>query len=143
MMGLVKLRLPVYPRPPVDSSPGLTDLPVPLLPEPHIARERLDVRLGEMVLCTIVVDYVPNSLRSTLGKIQNALKTGEASPDAWAEVEIIPGDGFKWDAAAGLLRGRIDARAIPSGPNPKDDFDKLAATLLGRHPLPRKGPLKK
>ena len=30
----------------------------------YLARERLDIRLGQRVICTIVVDYVPAKLRS-------------------------------------------------------------------------------
>lgn len=79
----------------------------------YVARERLDVKLGERVLCTIVIDYVPARLRGQLDDIANALANGEGSPDAFAACEIIPGDGFIWDAAAGVLRANIPYSQIP------------------------------
>lgn len=79
----------------------------------YVARERLDVRLGDRVLCTIVIDYVPARLRGQLENIANALKTGEGSPDAFATCEIIPGEGFSWDPSAGVLRANIPFNQIP------------------------------
>ena len=73
----------------------------------------MDVRLGERVLCTIVLDYVPNHLRQRLNQIEQTLKSGETNPDLWADCEIIPGAGFAWDATAGVLRSAIHARDIP------------------------------
>lgn len=79
----------------------------------YIARERMDVRLGDRVLCTIVVDYVPAKMRQTLARVQNALKTGEQDADAFADVEIIPGAGFAWHEPSGTLQAKIPAREIP------------------------------
>lgn len=79
----------------------------------YIARERLDVRLGERVLCTIVLDYVPATMRVTLAGIDLALSTGKGAGDALAACEILPGAGFKWDPKAGLLRADIPAEDIP------------------------------
>lgn len=85
----------------------------------YIARERLDVRLGSRVLCTILIDYVPARMRGTLTRIDKALRDGKDDPEAFAEVEIIPGPGFLWDADAGVLRASIPASALPpSGPDP-------------------------
>jgi len=85
----------------------------------YIARERLDVRLGSRVLCTILIDYVPARMRGTISRIDKALRDGTDDPSAFAEVEIIPGEGFAWDAAAGVLRASIPASELPAaGPDP-------------------------
>jgi hypothetical protein len=78
----------------------------------YVARERLDVRLGERVLCTIVLDYVPARLRVQLGKIDQALRLGEAS-EVFAECEVLPGPGFAWDQNTGSMRASIPALEIP------------------------------
>ena len=79
----------------------------------YVARERLDVRLGERVLCTIVIDYVPMRLRTQLDNISNALKSGKSDPEAFANCEIIPGSGFVWDESAGVLKAQIPFKEIP------------------------------
>lgn len=79
----------------------------------YIARERMAVRIGSRLLCTIVVDYVPNTMRQRLSRIQNALATGEHDQEAFAEVEIIPGPGFKWFEKEGVLRAEIAVSDIP------------------------------
>ncbi|MDO9420409.1 MAG: hypothetical protein Q7T66_07095 [Herminiimonas sp.] len=79
----------------------------------YIARERLTVKLGKHVLCTIVVDYVPLKLKAQIKKINTALQTGEHDPDAWAQVEIIPGDGFIWDEKSKTLKASIRALDFP------------------------------
>jgi DNA-binding transcriptional regulator YhcF (GntR family) len=91
----------------------------------YIARERLRVTLGQTVLCTIIVDYVPNTLRQRLSRIEQALVTGEADPEAFAEVEIIPGDGFVWDEKAGVLRGKVAAKEIPPDRNDSDEYHRM------------------
>lgn len=79
----------------------------------YIARERLDVRLGTRVLCTIVLDYVPLRLRKQVEQIEEKLKVGEPDQDFFANCEIIPGEGFVWDKNSGMLRTVIRAREIP------------------------------
>ena len=79
----------------------------------YVARERMDIKLGDRVLCTIVLDYVPSKLKQQLNEIEQSLKVGEKTPDLWAKVEIIPGHGFMWDAAAGVLRNKIHASEFP------------------------------
>ena len=78
-----------------------------------VPRERLDVKLGDRTLCTIVIDYVPSSLRERLGRIKAVLQTGEDDPDAFTQVEIIPGKGFTWDPKSGVLRAAIHAADLP------------------------------
>ena len=82
----------------------------------YIARERMRITLGGQVLCTIVIDYVPNRLRQQINRIEQALITGEKDPEAFAEVEIIPGPGFSWDEECKVLRGRVAASNIPREP---------------------------
>lgn len=80
----------------------------------YIARERLDVRVGGRVLCTIVVDYVPAILREKLDRIKSALKEGKPDPQAFAEVDIIPGAGFVWNDKEGMLKASIPAADLPA-----------------------------
>lgn len=79
----------------------------------YVARERMAVRIGSRLLCTIVVDYVPNKMRQRLSRIQKALATGEHDQEAFAEVEIIPGPGFTWFEKEGVLKAAIPVSDIP------------------------------
>jgi DNA-binding Lrp family transcriptional regulator len=103
----------------------------------YIARERMSVRIGSRVLCTIVLDYVPSALRGTINRLENALSTGEDDPDAFAQVEIIPGPGFEWDANSRSLRGKLPAKEIPRAPDSDDYHRKLGEAILSRM-LPKK-----
>jgi DNA-binding transcriptional regulator YhcF (GntR family) len=78
----------------------------------YVARERLDVRLGERVLCTVVIDYVPKKIGKRLEGIEKAIRE-KTNPDAFAECEIIPGAGFEWDASKGVLKASIPAEEVP------------------------------
>lgn len=98
----------------------------------YIAREKMAVRLGKRVLCTIVIDYVPGTLRGKINRVEQALTTGEDDPEAFADVEIIPGDGFSWDPATRTLRGKVAAKEIPQAPDPDDYHRKLGEAILGR-----------
>lgn len=98
----------------------------------YIARERMSIRLGARVLCTIVIDYVPSTLRGKINRLENALATGEDDPEAFAEVEIIPGPGFDWDPASRTLRGQVQARDIPRTPDPDDYHRKIGEALIGK-----------
>lgn len=80
----------------------------------YLARERLDVKLGGRVLCTIVVDYVPAVLREKLDRIKSALQDGKPDPQAFAEVDIIPGKGFSWNEKEGMLKAAIPAADLPA-----------------------------
>lgn len=97
----------------------------------YIARERIAVRLGDRVLCIVVIDYVPSQVRNRINRIEQALAVGEHDPEAFAEVEILPGDGFEWDAQAKVLRARIHAREIPA-PALDRDAEEVGKALLGR-----------
>lgn len=97
----------------------------------YIARERMDIKLGDRQLCTIVIDYIPARLRQTLRKLGASLKTGEADPETFAECEILPGPGFSWDASRGLLRASIAVADLPPLPANDMSTEALAGTLLG------------
>lgn len=97
----------------------------------YIARERLDIRLGNRLLCRIVIDYVPAAIREQLHKIRETLRTGESNPDAFSQVEIIPGDGLVWNQSTGTLQGTISVKEIPSPNRAEIDAEKFAATALG------------
>lgn len=104
----------------------------------YIARERMSVTIGNQVLCTIVMDYVPERLRGQVKRLADAIATG-GDPDAFAEVEIIPGDGFTWDEATKSLRGRIEARKLPPADHSADDYHRqLGAAILGNLAKQRK-----
>jgi hypothetical protein len=93
----------------------------------YVARERLDVKLGERVLCTIVLDYVPGRLRKQLDHIEESLRTGRNDAAAFADCEIIPGQGFVWDTVSGSLRA-----AIPHGDIPDMETDRVTEPLKSR-----------
>jgi len=101
----------------------------------YIARERMTVRLGTRVLCTIVLDYVPGTLRQQIKRLESALATGEDDPEAFAEVEIIPGEGFAWDETSRTLRGKVATRDIPRAPDPDDYHRKIGEAILSRMTL--------
>jgi biotin operon repressor len=98
----------------------------------YVARERMSIRLGKRVLCTIIIDYVPGTLRGKINRLESALATGEDDPEAFAEVEIIPGDGFEWDSKTRTLRGQVAAREIPRAPDPDDYHRKLGESIMAR-----------
>lgn len=95
----------------------------------YVARERMDVRLGDRVLCTIVLDYVPSKLRLQLRDIDHALKTGKGASEALAQCEIIPGEGFAWHPESGTLRAAVPASEIPL---PDLSEEQLKAPLVQR-----------
>lgn len=95
----------------------------------YVARERIDVRLGNRLICTIVTDYIPAQMRENLERIQKALG-GADDPKAFAKVDIIPGPGFVWNAVEGMLEAQIPAEDIPADVMPGPDSE-LALKLLG------------
>lgn len=79
----------------------------------YVARERLDVRVGPRVICTVVVDYVPTAMRERLAKLRAAASGELEGADVWAEVDVLPGPGFTWDQERRALRGRMRADEVP------------------------------
>lgn len=105
----------------------------------YIPRERMTVTVGETVLCTIVLDYVPERLRSQIKRLSDAIQEGKNDAEAFAEVEIIPGEGFTWDSTSKSLRGRLKASQIPSrGATEDDHHRKLGEAILGRLRPPKR-----
>lgn len=106
----------------------------------YVARERLDVRLGSRVLCTIVVDYLPFQVHKRLKEVKDALQAPyPKSPeeqkkldDVWAQVDILPGPGFEWDPEAKKLSAKVHANELPEPKAPQpisgDHLAKLKAT---------------
>ena len=79
----------------------------------YVARERMDIRLGSKILCTIVLDYVPRNLRQRLEELERNIKTGTQDETIWTHVEIIPAQGFEWDVKAKVLRAKVNSREFP------------------------------
>ena len=50
----------------------------------------MDVRIGDRVICTVVVDFVPATMRDKLAKLKGAASGEIEAADVWAEVELIP-----------------------------------------------------
>jgi len=92
------------------------------------------VRIGSRVICTIVMDYVPSKLASKLSAIEQALDSPSSAPEAFADVEIIPGEGFVWDESKKRLQGRLKASEMPlpmKDPN-EEHFSQIGAAMLGK-----------
>jgi hypothetical protein len=89
----------------------------------YIARERMDIRVGKRILCTVVIDYVPWHMGEKIQAIGEAVnKEGRVDADALAECEIIPGDGFRWDAVRGVLTGALPSEELR--PAPEEPIDE-------------------
>jgi hypothetical protein len=94
----------------------------------YVARERLDVRVGSRVLCTIVIDYVPNKLRERINNLAKAISEGRDDPE-FANVEIIPGPGFSWDNESQVLRAVIPASELPNAIADSEDAEQIGNEL--------------
>ena len=105
----------------------------------YIARERMSVTVGATTLCTIVIDYVPEKMRGQIKRLGESFKTGEHDPEAFAEVEIIPGEGFVWDEKTKSLRGRVEASKLPPPRHSSDDYhQQIGRDILARIMAPKK-----
>jgi hypothetical protein len=87
----------------------------------YIARERLTVRIGDLVLCTLVIDYVPAKLKDKVTQLKKALEKGEHSPGLWTEVEIIPGAGFEWNEQSKTLKALLSTEYIQASQETETD----------------------
>jgi hypothetical protein len=94
----------------------------------YVACERMDFRLGDILICTVIVDYVPAQLRETLPRIKSALE-GKASDakEIMAQIEIIPGPGFAWDNTSGSLRQEMSSRTLATAMLGKDRAQEVDA----------------
>ena len=105
----------------------------------YIARERMSVTVGAATLCTIVIDYVPEKLRGQIKRLGESFKTGEHDPEAFAEVEIIPGEGFVWDEKTKTLRGKVAASALPAPNHSADNYhQQIGREILAKIMAPKK-----
>lgn len=82
----------------------------------YIARERMDVRVGNVVICAIAIDFVPATMRERLTKLKQSAAGDLESSDVWAEVELIPGPGMKFDAHSGNFNMTMRADQASSPP---------------------------
>lgn len=99
----------------------------------YIARERMSVTIGSTVLCIIVFDYVPDRLRGQVMRLTDAISKGQDDPEAFAEVEIIPGQDFDWDSSTRTLRGKIGASKLPPADTEAYDYHrKIGEAYLAR-----------
>lgn len=98
----------------------------------YIARERMDVRVGSKVICTVVVDYIPSQMRSRLERLKGAASGDLSKEDVWAQVELIPGPGMKHDAASGTFKSEMRADEIPQQLNHSDAAVMLTSAKAAR-----------
>lgn len=73
----------------------------------YIPREKLVVYVGKIVLCTIVVDYIPAQIPETLTKLKASIDSGDL-PMNLTDCEIIPGPDFAWNSDKGQLTAKIN-----------------------------------
>jgi hypothetical protein len=81
----------------------------------YVACERMDFRFGEILICTVIVDYVPARLRENLFGIKGVLEgkvKGANAKEIMAQIEIIPGPGFTWDASSRSLKQEVPGRML-------------------------------
>lgn len=97
----------------------------------YVARERMDVRVGDTLICQVVIDFVPSQIRKQLKDIETAFETGKGGKDAFARCEVIPARGFSWNAETGRLQRDIPYSELPVMAEDGLD-DELARTLTGR-----------
>jgi hypothetical protein len=77
-------------------------------------------------------DYIPSRLRGQIIELEKALLNPNASVNVFAEVEIIPGNGFEWDSSSGLLRGRIHASELPKEEDTGTELNAIQDAILKR-----------
>lgn len=92
----------------------------------YVARERLDVRIGNIVVCTIVADYIPTKMRDTLKIVKNGLNEISKKNSKAVELEIIPADGFEWDSDSHKLVAKVDLE------HERQKQDKFQHSALGK-----------
>lgn len=109
-------------------------------PNRYVARERLEIKFGAVQICTIVIDYVPTTLKNKLEIVKRGVKTGKFDESFAAEAEIIPAEGFVWDSATRKLVSRLEIKEAPlekKGSVPSEDtralINKVEAIRKRRH----------
>lgn len=98
----------------------------------YVARERMAVRIGNRVICTILMDYIPGRLRGQIAEIERALEDPARAPEAFANVEIVPGEGFVWNEEKKAITGRLNASELPKNQHDPDaeHFRQIGAAML-------------
>lgn len=114
----------------------------------YVARERMDVRIGPRVICTIVVDYVPLAMRERLAKLKAAAAGDFKAADVWTEVELLPGPGMVYDPQRGtfvamLLADEVPQQALSSTATPmfpavEAARERIKATAKALRRVPKK-----
>ncbi|MGV0949610.1 MAG: helix-turn-helix domain-containing protein [Azonexus sp.] len=99
----------------------------------YTARERMNLSVGDVPVCTVVVDYAPARLRKTLPRIKGLVEGtdhGDDVQELLAQIEIIPGPGFVWDPESGSLKHEVPARLLASSaPKPVPSDTPLSRRL--------------
>ncbi|MEG1971067.1 MAG: hypothetical protein RR101_13230 [Burkholderiaceae bacterium] len=111
----------------------------------YVTCERIDIRTEPYldakgkktsdVICSVVVDYVPAHIAGRMAEIRDAVKAGKA-PMPTAQVRIIPGAGFTYDAASSQFVREMPADKIvgadgKAGERARGEFAKMRAILSG------------
>lgn len=95
----------------------------------YIARERMDVRVGNIVVCTIAIDFVPATMRERLAKLKQSAAGDTDGSDIWAEVELIPGPEMMLNASSGNFSITMRADEIPK-PHPTPVSPTTSSTQI-------------
>jgi Helix-turn-helix domain len=78
-----------------------------------IARERLEVKIGNHPVCVIAIDYVPSKMRKRLADLSHALENDIVDEETFAACDIIPAEGFAWDPVKKILRKEFPVKDLP------------------------------
>jgi hypothetical protein len=92
----------------------------------YIARERIEVKIGKVMVCTVVMDYVPAKLNKTISSIRSSLSDGRIDGSL---VEIIPGDSFQVDAVSGKISRYVPHDEIVPPTARKSNVGRASAAL--------------
>lgn len=101
----------------------------------YVARERMDVRVGDLVICTIAIDFVPSTMRERLAKLKRSAAGEIEGADVWAEVELIPGPGMRQDTNGGSFKTAMRADQIPTQLPCVESSLPLSTPAQARHRL--------
>lgn len=101
----------------------------------YVARERMDVRVGNRIVCSVVVDYIPAQMRQKLEMLKGAARGEVGKEDVWAQVEIIPGEGMRLDQVTGTFKTEMRADEITDGALTVDAHLQLNHTLEAKQKL--------
>lgn len=80
----------------------------------YVTRERMDVRVGDVVICSIATDFVPSTMRERLAKLKRSTAGDLEAADVWAEVELIPGPSLRQVSPGENFKTSLLADQIPA-----------------------------